>query len=378
MMKTATPLILSLASGLVLADPPALRELPPIKPLPAVTPTPPAPPVTLPLPSLSKPPQTKSAAAEGPHAVRKAKPRPKPTLLTVTEKQPLDSGGTPGTPTLSVYHDPRLVAFAYDPDRIFPVMTKGGMLTTLAFQPGEKVTGTYFANGCVTFEASGQSAEAPAEPAGCDAGWRILLNKARNLLLIKPMTDGLDNNAIITTNHRTYQLWLASQSDRQYYQRVSWRTPELTRSTLALGELDEEQASIPARATAMGRPEPVRPLADSAVIPNQGPTTSNQIDLGRLNLDYQVEGRAPFRPTAVFDDGNQTVLRLPPKLEALPVLFAIDEASGKAEILDAQLEQGNFRFAGIRTKLLLKLGDAEIRILRKTADTSGWLARGRE
>lgn len=128
-------------------------------------------------------------------------------------------------------------------------------------------------------------------------------------LFIKPVDSGLESSAVITTDRRVYHLRLVSQrSGHTPYvgflyseglkQQAAWRQASQAK------EREWNSTSVDGRTT----------------------------DLSALNFNYEVKGKAIWKPERVYDDGQQTFIRLPEKSASgeMPVLLV---RKGKQDVL---------------------------------------------
>lgn len=128
-------------------------------------------------------------------------------------------------------------------------------------------------------------------------------------LFIKPVDSGLESSAVVTTDRRVYHLRLVSQR--------SGHTPYV-------GFLYSEGLKQQA-AWRQAREAKEREWNSTSV---DGRTT----DLSALNFNYEVKGKARWKPERVYDDGQQTFIRLPEKSASgeMPVLLV---RKGKQDVL---------------------------------------------
>lgn len=128
-------------------------------------------------------------------------------------------------------------------------------------------------------------------------------------LFIKPVDAGLESSAVITTDRRVYHLRLVSQR--------SGHTPYVG---FLYSESLKQQASWK--------------QAREAKEKEWQSTTVNgkSVDLSALNFNYEVKGKARWKPERVYDDGRQTFIRLPEgsKSGEMPVLLV---RKGKQDVL---------------------------------------------
>lgn len=222
--------------------------------------------------------------------------------------------------------DSRLVTFDYDPDNTYLILTKPRAVTHLELPQGEHA---------VTIAA------------GDTTNWEITPTKdARNIFVKARVENSTTSMTVITDKDRSYQFVVRATADGQkWYQRVTWRVPQ----TLIV---DQTQADVTHAATA---------ASSVPTGPSAAPTP--EVDPEKLHFGYNVSGDAPFRPKSVFDDGTFTWLRMPTKVQELPVMFAKDEKGDYA--LVNYIVRGDYLVAQrLVDRLVLKLGKQEITISR--------------
>ena len=128
-------------------------------------------------------------------------------------------------------------------------------------------------------------------------------------LFIKPVDSGLESSAVVTTDRRVYHLRLVSQR--------SGHTPYV-------GFLYSEAL----------RRQGAAQRAQQAKEREWGSTVldGKQADLSALNFNYEVKGKTSWKPERVYDDGQQTFIRLPESSKSgeMPVLLV---RKGKQDVL---------------------------------------------
>ncbi|WP_426127855.1 P-type conjugative transfer protein TrbG [Pararhizobium sp. PWRC1-1] len=115
-------------------------------------------------------------------------------------------------------------------------------------------------------------------------------------LIVKPSEPGLVTSMVVTTSRRTYHIQLKSHPS-QYMARVGFEYPEDVSAKLADVNARLEASTIP-----------------GAGVPAEG-----------LNFSYSVSGRASWRPTRVYSDGQKTYIQFPRSISGqdAPVLFVV-------------------------------------------------------
>lgn len=218
---------------------------------------------------------------------------------------------------------------------VYQVTARPGRVTDIALQPGE------------TLSATG------AVAAGDTVRWIIGDSEsgsgaARQVhVLVKPTAADIATNLVIATDRRTYHLELRSTASG-YFAAVSWRYPE--------GEL----------IALKGSPSQAVPLV--AVPPKAEPPP--EPDLTRLYFGYRIEGRAPWRPLRVFDDGHRTVIDFPTTISAgeMPPLFILNAKGDAAELVNYRVTGGRMIVDRLFHAAELRLGaerrQAAVRLVR--------------
>ncbi len=113
-------------------------------------------------------------------------------------------------------------------------------------------------------------------------------------LIVKPSEPGLVTSMVVTTSRRTYHIQLKSHPN-QYMARVGFEYPEDVSA-----KLDDINARL-----------------EASTIPGAG------VPAEQLNFSYSVSGRAGWRPTRVYSDGQKTYIQFPRSISGqdAPVLF---------------------------------------------------------
>ena len=161
--------------------------------------------------------------------------------------------------------DNSTVIFKYAPNQLYKIYCRVGYLTDLSLKKGERIT----------FVGGGDTSAWAVEKAVVDGVAHIY---------IKPVVESSTTNMIITTNKRSYQLIL-NTSD-WYNPMVTWNYGY------------EEESEINYR------------------------EEQNKLDgnFETLNFDYKIVGDKN-KLTAVFDDGEKTILKFNSMPQRLPSVF---------------------------------------------------------
>lgn len=164
-------------------------------------------------------------------------------------------------------------------------------------------------------------------------------------LFIKPIDAGLESSAVVTTDRRVYHFRLISQR-AGHTPYVGFTYSDQLKTIYAEKRAQEEREKHW----------------------NSTDIDGKNVDLSKLNFAYTVKGSAAWKPERVYDDGQQTFIRLPEKAKTneMPVLLV---RKGSQNIMvnyrvvdQAMVVDGLFD----KISLILGVGSAqqEIQILR--------------
>ncbi|MFN3833925.1 MAG: P-type conjugative transfer protein TrbG [Allorhizobium sp.] len=128
-------------------------------------------------------------------------------------------------------------------------------------------------------------------------------------LIVKPSEPGLVTSMIVTTSRRTYHIQLKSHPN-QYMARVGFEYLEDVSAKLADINARLEASTIP-----------------GANVPAE-----------QLSFSYSVSGRAGWRPTRVYSDGQKTYIQFPRRISGqdAPVLFVV--SGGQNRIVNYRMK----------------------------------------
>lgn len=187
--------------------------------------------------------------------------------------------------------DPRLQTVEYRRDQVVAIDAAVGYQVTIALAPDEQVQ-----NAAVG-----------------DAGaWQVSVNRAGNLLFVKPTQEGANTNLTVVTNARSYAF------------------------DLRVGGGDA--------------PFEVRFRYPATAVSPYGPAASEEA-VGY----YRLSGSKPLRPARMSDDGQRTYIDWPAEV-ALPAVFAID-ARGRETLANGNMRDGLYVIDGVQERLIFRLDD---------------------
>ena len=181
---------------------------------------------------------------------------------------------------------------------------------------------------------------------GDSARWMVETGTAGDTthLFIKPVDAGLETTAVITTDRRVYHLRLVSRKQghtpyvgfvyadsmrQQFHEKRAAREEEKQRNTAVMNGQD--------------------------------------VDISDLNFNYDVKGKASWKPERVFDDGSKIHIHLPRKSSEMPVLLA--RKRGENVLVNYRVDGKNLIVDGLFDEISLILGvgskKEEVRIERR-------------
>lgn len=178
--------------------------------------------------------------------------------------------------------------FSYSPGALYQIYAAPGLITDIALEPGEQLTGS----GPVSAGDTVRWVVGDTESGSGDT--------RRVHIMVKPTRPAIDTNLVVNTDRRTYLIELRSR-EKPYMPSVAWFYPE--------DRIARAQA-VPA--------VPVLP------------------ELPQRRYRYTLEGdNPPWRPVGAYDDGRKVYVEFSPGIVQgeMPPLFVIGP-DGKPEIVN--------------------------------------------
>ena len=161
----------------------------------------------------------------------------------------------------------------------------------IGLQPGEQVSSVLV----------GDSARWQLEPAVSGVA-----PFERQHIVVKPADVGLQTSLIVTTDKRTYHMRLISRRT-DYMPFVAFTYPD---EVLAKWQaLKAHTAAVNGALSKVIQESALE--TDPAGSPSGGPTSAY---LSNLDFNYNIDGRAPWKPLRVFNDGVKTIIEMPPAM----------------------------------------------------------------
>lgn len=263
-----------------------------------------------------------NSEASGAAAPRGRDAKPVPVSVAV-QATPADPFGPMPSP-----HDSRNVQFIYESTKIYTLFAQAGQLLHVELGADEQI---------VTIQMS--------DPVRWTVS-RVENPQIAPRIFFKPVMKGEIATAVsVVTTLRKYELILQSVPEGAYrYQQVTFRYPDV--------EMREEAT----RAARVESETTERRRLESQEV--SAPLAPEQ-----LNWNYQVDGKAAFRPDAVFDNGKFTYLTISPSVQELPAVFLLD--GKRMQVVDYHRQGPYLVVQRLVDGLLLKLDDQEVRVKRR-------------
>lgn len=219
-----------------------------------------------------------------------------------------------------------IMYFSYQPGLLYKVYCAPLHVTDIELQHGEKVVSV---------------------AAGDTTRWQVSKTTSgegldeNDHILIKPESDNVSNNIVITTTERTYHLLLVSATD-SYMPIVAWHYP--SQSGLLI---DNRQQLLNSQ----------QDIMDSG------------LSLNHLDFDYHVslvsapDNKAPnWVPTMVFNDGSKTYIQFAHQLQESPSLFV----GSKAYMVNYRVDGDFFIIDSTPHEMQLRMGQKDQTVVQIT------------
>jgi len=229
--------------------------------------------------------------------------------------------------------------FVYHPNKVFHIRSRVGSFTNIEVPPDEVIEGFYLSD--TTF-------------------WRFVVAKDQARVLVKPGEPGVTNSGTLVTDKRVYELSFRAVPDGEpWYQRVQW--DQVKDEAQAWGVFEPVFSGTQQQGGVVDYSEP-HSMGGSPK--TQANADEVAVDASRVNFRWRILGDAPFRPSAVFDDGKFTYLRMP-NVQDYPAIFVED--AGKMRVVDYVVKNGIVIIHRISDAIVLRLDNQSVRIERDGA-----------
>lgn len=199
-----------------------------------------------------------------------------------------------------LYSIGRQVVFMYAPDRTYTVLARPGAVTDLELAPGER---------------------AEAMAIGDSVRW--LIQRTPSDIFIKPVASGLYTSATLVTNYHRYQLLLVSvPAGAPWYQSIRWDSREFVAGPAALLAFGKD-SDLPAPESGV----PGGTAGEASVTDGPAAASAARLHilqlLSQTDMNYEISGKAAWKPVRVFELDGKTYLEFPPYAQSqnLPALF---------------------------------------------------------
>jgi type IV secretion system protein VirB9 len=210
----------------------------------------------------------------------------------------------------------------------------------IELQRGETIRGANLGD-AVRWEAS----PAVSGPEGAEVPHVVIKPKAREI--------GATSSLVVTTDRRTYHFSL-NLSDTGYMPRVTFSYPDAEESAWAL--YHAQQVVTKAEAKKKHRK---RAKVDGESSP--------------IDFSYDIEGKAPWKPLRVYNDGKHTFIDFPGEsfYADIPVLLSV-ATDGQQELVNYRVKGTQFKVDRVLSQAVLVSGvgsdQARVAISRREKD----------
>jgi type IV secretion system protein VirB9 len=161
------------------------------------------------------------------------------------------------------------------------------------------------------------------------------------------------------------------EAQGKWYQRVQWTYPMGIQEEVLVSKATEHtRLPTPANGPKAERGEERAQQLPQDLLPG---AHSSTIDIERLNTAYTLQGEAEFKPLLVFDDGVRTYLKMPPSVQSLPALFALEQ--GVSQLVNYTVQNQHMVVQGLHSGFVLKLADKEVKVYKAQSTRSGFWGR---
>lgn len=171
---------------------------------------------------------------------------------------------------------------------------------------------------------------------GDSARWMVESGTAGNTthLFIKPVDSGLETSAVITTDRRVYHLRLVSRrSGHTPYVGFTY-TESIRRTALQKNEQAKKEKKWQSTRDETGR----------------------DVDLSKLNFNYEVNGKAAWKPERVYDDGQKTYIRLPDATRSGEMPALLVRKGDKDVLINYRVKENTMMVDGLFKTIALVAG----------------------
>lgn len=235
----------------------------------------------------------------------------------------------------------QVVTLTWEPHGTYTIPIRTGMFSTLSFPKSEPIQ---------QFAVSNPEAVS------------LEVNAVANVAMLKLKQPLVVTATVVTTKHIFYLQ--ITPADDEWYQGVSWSFDDVGAFGGSNFGGGMYQAPTLAQAQAVNAPSSPEAGVDASLYS------------GDPNFNYLVSGNAPFRPTAVWDNGRFTWVQFASNLQELPALFA--KGANGLEIVNYSVHNHSTQLLVNRLmpEFVLKLGQEEITV-KATGGAAAALARGK-
>jgi type IV secretion system protein VirB9 len=138
-------------------------------------------------------------------------------------------------------------------------------------------------------------------------------------IVIKPKDSGLETSLMVATDKRTYHFYLKA-TQKTYMPKISFFYPDT---------IHEQWAVFKSRQSASRSSPSAGLFNDRDRGKGNNESGNNTTSVVNLSFDYEISGKAPWKPERVYNDGTHTIIQMPSdfKNSEAPALLVVREAS---------------------------------------------------
>lgn len=173
---------------------------------------------------------------------------------------------------------------------------------------------------------------------GDTARWQVVVTNSNNRehVLVKPSDSNIETNAVVVTNRRVYHLRLVSTEDSF--------TPYI--GFVYANEILAYQNQANAQKAKQEHFDSYK----------SDETDNKVLSLENLNFNYEVRGKADWKPERVYDDGIKTYIKLPKRTYTSEMPILLVSKGGQTVLVNYRVNKTAMIADGVFDEIILVLG----------------------
>ncbi len=172
---------------------------------------------------------------------------------------------------------------------------------------------------------------------GDTARWEVVTTKSngKEHIIIKPHDSGIETNAVVTTDRRVYHLRLVSTEDSF--------TPYV--GFVYANEIVAYQNQVKEQE-----------IKKDHFNTFKSDEVDKSVSLENLNFNYEVRGKADWKPERVYDDSLKTYIKLPKRTYTSEMPILLVSKGGEMVLVNYRIKKTAMIADGIFDEIILVLG----------------------